>query len=80
MKPTSLRRAFWVESFLATVAAFLAALTVVWPDWIELISVVDPDHHSGSFEWLIAVGLGVAAVMLVTVARREGRRVASATV
>jgi len=28
----------------------LAVLTVVWPDWIEVTTGLDPDQHSGAIE------------------------------
>jgi hypothetical protein len=59
---------FWIEVSLGTATAFLAALTVVWRDWIEAIFQVDPDGHGGSLEWLIVVALLCATSMLTAAA------------
>jgi hypothetical protein len=69
---------FWSETILGSIAAFLAVLTLAWPDWIEGVFGVDPDHHSGSLEWAIAAGFFVAAIVCAALARREWRRVAPA--
>jgi hypothetical protein len=65
---------FWIESVLACITGFLAVLTAVWPDWIERVTDFQPDKHNGSFEWMLVVGCGLAAVLLTTLARREWRR------
>ncbi len=69
-----LRPIFWPESVLAGIAGVLALLTAVWPDWIEGVTGLQPDAHSGSLEWLLAAGCGLAAVLLGTLARREWQR------
>jgi|HubBroStandDraft_6_1064221.scaffolds.fasta_scaffold02117_3 hypothetical protein len=73
-----LRPIFWPESVLACIAGILALLTAVWPDWIEGVTGLQPDAHSGSLEWILAAGCGVAAVLLGTLARREWQRAAPA--
>lgn len=65
---------FWVETGLASVCGFLAVLTLFWRDWIEGVSGLDPDHHNGSFEWLILAGLFLVCVLLALAARTERRR------
>jgi hypothetical protein len=69
---------FWAESIVASVAGFLAVLTLVWPDWIEGVFGVDPDQHNGTVEWALVAGCAVVAVVLAVLARREWRRVAPA--
>lgn len=66
-------RLFWIESALATLAAVLGVVTFFWRDWIE-VTGWDPDHHSGSAEWMIAVGLIAVALVLGALARREHAR------
>ena len=69
-----LRARFWVEAFLAAVSGVFLILTLLWKDWIEIVFGVDPDHHSGSVEWLIvAVSLAITVIFFV-LARLEWRR------
>jgi hypothetical protein len=68
------RRRFWTELGLAVASALMLLLTGVWPDWIEVISGLDPDGGDGSLEWAIVVVLVVFAVTLPLMARREWRR------
>jgi hypothetical protein len=53
-------------------------VTVFWRDWIEALTGFDPDHHSGSFEWLIVGALCAGCVLVGFVARAEWRRSVSA--
>ena len=73
------RARVWIEFACAGSSALLAAITVVWPDWIEAVFHVDPDHADGSFEWLIVASLLTVALTLSTLAYRELRRPARAT-
>ena len=70
---------FWVESVLAVVSAFLAVLTLVWPDWIEGVFGFDPDHGNGSFEWELVVVCCALTVLCSVLARRQWRRAQLAT-
>ena len=69
---------FWAESALACITGVLAVLTAVWPDWIEAVTGLQPDNHNGSFERMLVVGAGLAAVILATLARRAWRAAAIA--
>jgi hypothetical protein len=72
--------AFWIELALAGISAFLAIITVLWPDWIELVFNVDPDLGNGSLERAI-VGLAfVLTIVFVALAHREWRRAAVSSV
>ena len=44
----NVRARFWLESTLGGISAILFLITLVWPDWIELILKVDPDRGNGS--------------------------------
>lgn len=65
---------FWIESALAAVSGLLGLLTLVWRDWIEGVFGWDPDHHNGSFEWILVAVLLLAALALGALARRGWRR------
>jgi len=71
----SFRIRAWIETLVATLAGGLGILTAFWHDWIEGLTGWDPDHHNGSFEWLIVFALLAAAVLAGFLARREWRRV-----
>ncbi len=64
---------FWIEAGLGSLTTCLLVLTLAWKDWIEAVFHVDPDHHSGSLEWIIAGALFAASVTLFTAARAEWR-------
>jgi hypothetical protein len=68
------RTRFWYEAILGGLAAVLAILTSIWPDWIEAVFGVDPDHGNGSLEWAVVAVLAVAAIACAIAARAEWRR------
>ncbi len=68
------RARFWVESALALSTAILGVITLVWPDWIEILFQVEPDEGSGAVEWAIAFGLALAALLAGKLASTEWRR------
>lgn len=69
-----MRARFWAEAGLSAIAALLAVVTTVVPDWIELLTGADPDHGSGSTEWSIVVLLALASAALAAMAGLEWRR------
>jgi hypothetical protein len=73
-----IRRRFWAESVSAVSAAVLALVTVVWPDWIEIVTDSAPDGGSGALERAVVGGLTATAILLGAVARAEWRRAAVA--
>jgi hypothetical protein len=73
------RIAFSLEFGMAVLLGGLLALTLVWRDWIEAVLGVDPDQHNGSLEWIIVAALAAAVVTFALLARRQWRRVASAS-
>ena len=74
MMKRSLTLPFWIEVGLASISAFLAIVTLVWADWIEIVFGIDPDMGNGSLERAI-VGLScVLAVAFFALAHREWRR------
>jgi len=62
-----------LEAIVALCAGILGIVTIFWHDWIEALTGWDPDHHNGSFEWLIVAGLLVVSAAMGTVARRHWR-------
>jgi len=80
MKKRQLTLQFWIEIGLASISAFLAIITLLWPDWIEIVFHIDPDQDSGSLERLI-VGLAIVLTLtFLVLARREWRRAALSSV
>jgi hypothetical protein len=71
LRPSRLR--VRLESAIAVVAGALGILTIFWHDWIEALTGWDPDHHNGSFEWIIIVALLAVAVAVAAMARRDWR-------
>jgi hypothetical protein len=65
---------FWVELGLSALSALSLALTLIWPQWIEMLFGVDPDGGDGSDEMGFTLGLAIATVTLLALARREWRR------
>ncbi|HEX5116383.1 MAG TPA: hypothetical protein VFW65_14405 [Pseudonocardiaceae bacterium] len=77
-EPSGIRRLrlrFWVETVLGALAAVLAVLTTIWPDWIELLTGADPDRDSGWLEWAIVVAAALACVALGLFAAADRRRI-----
>jgi undecaprenyl pyrophosphate phosphatase UppP len=75
---SSVRARFWLEAGFGALCGFLAVLTLFWRDWIEALTGFDPDHHSGSVEWLIVAVLFAVCVGVGLAARTEWRRTRSA--
>jgi len=74
----SMRRRFWAESVSAVSVAVLALVTVIWPDWIEIVTGSAPDGGSGAVERAVVGVLAATAILLAAVARAEWRRAAVA--
>ena len=74
MVTVTLRRRFYAEMTVATLASGLGVLTIFWHDWIEALTGLDPDAGNGSAEWLVVAALSVLAAASTVLARREYRR------
>lgn len=74
----SLRTRMWIESALCLGACLLTIVTLIWPDWIELLFAESPDGGDGSAERLIAIAWLSAAVVFGCLARRDWNRLAPA--
>ena len=67
------------EVVAAAAGIVATTLTLLRPDWIEILFGFDPDHHSGSAEWLM-VGFFLAVVAIAgTTASFEWRRLRAAS-
>jgi protein-S-isoprenylcysteine O-methyltransferase Ste14 len=51
----------------------LTVLTLLVPDWIEVVFGVEPDGGSGAAEWLIVTGLGLVTLILAALSVRAWR-------
>lgn len=63
-----------IEELIGASCAILAAVTIIWRDWIEIIFNWDPDHKNGVAEISIICGLALAGGALILVARWQNRR------
>ena len=70
---------FWVEAGLGLASTVFALLTLAWKDWVEIVFKVDPDHHSGSLEWIIVAVAVAVTVITFAAARIEWRKAATAS-
>lgn len=71
-----LRRRVRIESALACLSAALFALTLVYPEWIEALTGLEPDAGSGAVELLVSAAFLVVAIALALLSRRDRRRLA----
>jgi len=62
-----------LEAIVALCAGILGILTIFRRDWLEALTGWDLDHHNGTAEWVVVVGLLAAAVVMGLVARRHWR-------
>jgi ABC-type thiamin/hydroxymethylpyrimidine transport system permease subunit len=72
-----LRARLRIEVVLAVISAALCVLTLVFPEWIEELTGLEPDAGSGALEWAIAGVFLIAAVVSTLLARRDYRRLAA---
>ncbi len=64
-----------IELSLALLTAGLFILTLISREWIEALTGWDPDHRTGSLEWVIVAVLLAAAIALSARARTDWRKV-----
>jgi ABC-type thiamin/hydroxymethylpyrimidine transport system permease subunit len=72
-----IRRRLRIELVLAVICAALCILTLVFPEWIEELTGLEPDAGSGALEWIITGIFLVAAVVSAVLARRDYRQLAA---
>ena len=67
-----------METALAALAALLAVIGALRPDWIELVLYVDSDNHSGSTEWGLVIALVLSSLLFTALARRIRQQLTAA--
>ena len=70
---------FWVEAGLGALSAALLVVTLVWPDWLELVLHIDPDGGNGAVEWAIVAVFAILASGCLLLARADWRRARGAS-
>jgi len=72
---TSRERAWFTTQLTLAIASVIAfVLTLVLPDWIEVVIDVDPDGGSGAAEVAVATVCGLATIGFGMLSRRTWRR------
>jgi hypothetical protein len=72
---TKLQKALIItEGSIGASCVLLAAVTIFWRDWIEILFNTDPDHRSGNAEIGVICGLAVTGLVLVLIAGWQNRR------
>lgn len=66
------------ETVLSIACCALALLSTIWPDWIEALTGLDPDHGDGSVEWEFVAAFALAALVSGLLARIHWRRLRTA--
>jgi hypothetical protein len=65
---------FRFEAAVAAACAGLAVLTTLVPEWIEVVTGLDPDAGSGALEWAVVLGSAALALGAALAAHLEWRR------
>ena len=73
MKSSTYWVRFWVEATAALTSSVLLLTTLFWPNWIEFVFRVDPDHGNGTLEWAITSLLLFTTLTSAMLARRHYR-------
>ena len=71
------RKRLRLDVGLAILSVLLFVATPLWPEWIEIVFGVDPDFGNGSLEWLIMELAAISAVVAISLARADWRRIRS---
>jgi hypothetical protein len=67
------RLRFWIECALALLSGALLVLTLIEPEWIEVIFKIEPDEGSGDLERMIVALSLVVTIVFVILASVEWR-------
>ena len=60
-----------LEAAAALLLAVSTIVTIIWPDWIERLTGLEPDHGSGSAEWGLVALFGALSVIAAGFSRRD---------
>lgn len=71
-RPGRARIAFELILFLAALGLFVA--TIAEPEWIEVLTGIEPDEGSGSLEAVITIVTGLLAVSFAMLSAYDVRR------
>ncbi len=69
-----MRLRFWIECALALLSGALLVLTLIEPEWIEVIFKIEPDEGSGDLERMIVALSLMVTIVFVILASVEWRR------
>ena len=64
----------WVQVFLGLMSAAFLALTILFPDWIEILFGLAPDAGDSSAEWVLALSWAFVSVLMFAFAGRTWRK------
>lgn len=67
----------WIEILLAGMATVMSIVTLIWPNWIELLFDESPDGGDGSAERAFALLWIIVALVFGWMARRDQRLLAA---
>jgi hypothetical protein len=64
----------WVQVVLGLISATLLVLTILLPDWMEVLFGFAPDAGDGSAEWGLALSWATVSVLMFGFAGRTWRK------
>jgi hypothetical protein len=65
---------FWLEAVFGLISTVLLVLTVVMPNWIELVFTFTPDAGNGSTEWGLTFSLAAVSILMFAFAGRTWKQ------
>jgi hypothetical protein len=54
----------WVEVLLGLISTVFLVLTILLPDWLEVLFRLAPDAGTGSAEWGLALSLAAMSILM----------------